>query len=75
MADLELTTVPRDLYYHEVAYVRGLEAALKFYAEPKNYEQFYVASKGFSVAEVLCDNGRQAIAALRSTHAETAAGK
>jgi superfamily II RNA helicase len=21
-----LTTVPRDLYYHEVAYVRGLEA-------------------------------------------------
>lgn len=22
---LELTTVPRDLYYHEAAYVRGLE--------------------------------------------------
>ncbi len=29
MADLELTTVPRDLYYHEVAYVRRLESALK----------------------------------------------
>ena len=25
MPDIELTTVPRDLYYHEVAYVRGLE--------------------------------------------------
>ena len=25
MADVELTTVSRDLYYHEVAYVRGLE--------------------------------------------------
>lgn len=25
MVDIELTTVPRDLYYHEVAYVRGLE--------------------------------------------------
>ncbi|MDB5612101.1 MAG: hypothetical protein JWP25_9001 [Bradyrhizobium sp.] len=29
MADLELTTVPRDLYYHEVAYVRDLEVDLK----------------------------------------------
>lgn len=27
MAEPELTTVPRDLYYHEVAYVRSLEAA------------------------------------------------
>lgn len=26
---LQMTTVPRDLYYHEVAYVRGLEAALR----------------------------------------------
>jgi hypothetical protein len=24
--DLEIVTVPRELYYHEVAYVRGLEA-------------------------------------------------
>ena len=29
MSGLKLTTVPRDLYYHEVTYVRGLEAALK----------------------------------------------
>jgi len=29
MSDIQLTTVPRDLYYHEVAYVRSLEAALK----------------------------------------------
>jgi len=28
MAEPRLTTVPRDLYYHEVAYVRALEAAL-----------------------------------------------
>jgi len=26
MTDPTLVTVPRDLYYHEVAYVRGLEA-------------------------------------------------
>ncbi len=27
MSDMpRLTTVPRDLYYHEIAYVRGLEA-------------------------------------------------
>jgi len=25
MTDLKIATVPRDLYYHEVAYVRGLE--------------------------------------------------
>jgi hypothetical protein len=24
--DLKIVTVPRELYYHEVAYVRGLEA-------------------------------------------------
>lgn len=30
---VELTTVPRDLYYHEVGYVRGLEKALKDIAE------------------------------------------
>lgn len=36
MADIELTTVPRDLYYHEVAYVRGLEAALKLIASFKD---------------------------------------
>jgi len=27
--NLELVTVPRDLYYHEVAYVRGLEEKAK----------------------------------------------
>jgi RNase adaptor protein for sRNA GlmZ degradation len=26
MSDIEITMVPKDLYYHEVAYVRGLEA-------------------------------------------------
>lgn len=26
MSDIEVTVVPRELYYHEVAYVRGLEA-------------------------------------------------
>lgn len=26
MSDLEIHMVPRNLYYHEVAYVRGLEA-------------------------------------------------
>ncbi len=26
MSDIEITVVPKDLYYHEVAYVRGLEA-------------------------------------------------
>lgn len=26
MSDLKITLVPRELYYHEVAYVRGLEA-------------------------------------------------
>ena len=25
MSDLEVTLVPKELYYHEVAYVRGLE--------------------------------------------------
>jgi hypothetical protein len=25
MSDIEITMVPKDLYYHEVAYVRGLE--------------------------------------------------
>lgn len=29
MSDLEFVMVPRDLYYHEVAYVRGLEARIK----------------------------------------------
>lgn len=29
MSELRLTTVPRDLYYHEAAYVRRLEAALR----------------------------------------------
>ena len=24
--DLKIVTVPRELYYHEIAYVRGLEA-------------------------------------------------
>ena len=28
MSDPEIVTVPRELYYHEVAYVRGLEAQL-----------------------------------------------
>lgn len=26
MSDVQVTTVPKELYYHEVAYVRGLEA-------------------------------------------------
>jgi hypothetical protein len=30
----KLVMVPRDLYYHEVAYVRGLEAALRRIADP-----------------------------------------
>jgi hypothetical protein len=29
MSELELHVVPRDLYYHEVAYVRGLEAEIE----------------------------------------------
>lgn len=29
MTDLKIVTVPRDLYYHEVDYVRGLEAAAR----------------------------------------------
>ncbi len=29
MSEIVLTTVPRDLYYHEVEYVRGLESALR----------------------------------------------
>ena len=28
MSELQAVVVPRELYYHEVAYVRGLEAAL-----------------------------------------------
>jgi hypothetical protein len=36
MADIELTTVPRDLYYHEAAYVRRLEAALTLIAAFKD---------------------------------------
>jgi hypothetical protein len=32
--ELKIVTVPRDLYYHEVAYVRGLEAALRRIADP-----------------------------------------
>jgi len=35
---IELTMVPRDLYYHEVAYVRQLEAALALYADDKNWK-------------------------------------
>jgi hypothetical protein len=27
MTDVQVTMVPRELYYHEVAYVRGLEKA------------------------------------------------
>ena len=30
--DLKLVVVPRELYYHEAAYVRGLEEALKPFA-------------------------------------------
>jgi regulator of replication initiation timing len=40
-ANIKIVTVPRDIYYHEVAYVRGLETAVaelraengKLYAE------------------------------------------
>ena len=31
MGEPRLTTVPRDLYYHEVAYVRGLERDARRY--------------------------------------------
>ncbi len=41
-----------------------LEKALVFYAEPKNWDQVYIASKGFSVSETLCDGGRIAREAL-----------
>jgi hypothetical protein len=33
MTGLRLVTVPRDLYYHEVAYVRRLEALAKAVVE------------------------------------------
>jgi hypothetical protein len=36
--DLKLVVVPRELYYHEAAYVRGLEEALKPFAAVAEYE-------------------------------------
>ena len=38
MRDLQIEVIPRELYYHEVAYVRGLEAALRPFAKNADAE-------------------------------------
>lgn len=47
-----------------VAEIERLRSALKFYADEANHKQSYIASRGFSVSEVICDNGRMARGAL-----------
>jgi hypothetical protein len=42
--ELKLVTVPRDLYYHEVAYVRRLEAALREIAAKRKLDAVAAAS-------------------------------
>jgi hypothetical protein len=55
MSDLEITVVPRNLYYHEVAYVRGLEAKL---AKAREALQWY--------ADNFVVNGSRAAAVLEA---------
>lgn len=44
-----------------------LRAALQFYANEANYDEFFVVSKGFCVSEASCDNGQRAREALNNT--------
>lgn len=51
MSELEAVVVPRDLYYHEVAYVQRLEKlvsqAVKFqFTNPAREDPIYVESRG-----------------------------
>jgi Ni,Fe-hydrogenase III large subunit len=75
MSEPTLTTVPRDLYYHEVAYVRSLEteierlrAALEECGKP-----FSIANSNILISwEMLARefNNRQAIALTALSPAE-----
>jgi hypothetical protein len=60
MSDIELVML-RDTSERKIDRLR---AALQFYAKKENYEQLFVPSKGFSVSEVLIDNGEKARRAL-----------
>ena len=42
-----------------------LKEALKFYADPANYKQVWIASGGFMVSEVYIDSGTKAREALK----------
>lgn len=65
MADVieRLSTCARQLL-DAGAEIEKLQDALKFYAKPEHWKQVYIASRGFSVSETLCDGGRKARAAL-----------
>lgn len=75
MRDLEIVVVPRDLYYHEVEYVRGLEslaaATLLFHrGGPWTVEdrQSWLTLTGDAeaTAKSLCDLARRVLRGQRS---------
>lgn len=68
MAELKLVVVPRDLYYHEVAYVRGLEAEI----ERLRAAVSYVRMRSAHACEILneFDNTRAALSGLPEKNAE-----
>lgn len=62
--DVKVIQRKRDSIQQLEATIAKLSEALEFYADYRNYAQFYVASKGFSVSETLIDSGRKAREAL-----------
>ena len=42
MSDLEIVTVPKNLYYHEVAYVRRIEAENKRLRDALERADYYI---------------------------------
>jgi hypothetical protein len=65
---LKLTTVPRDLYYHEIAYVRGLEAE----NERLNYELYHYdeMTKAFHAGNKLTEELEAAVQRLTTERDE-----